>query len=325
MSTLTLIRRPIEGELNDYRTAFDTSLHHPDALLGSALAHIRQRKGKLMRPILVLLCAKAVGKVNDNAIRSAVTLELLHTASLVHDDIVDESNERRGQASVNALYDNKVAVLVGDYLLSTALEQASLTRNIRIMERIAWLGKSLSQGEILQLSNIHSETATEEAYFRIIHQKTAALFATCAELGALVAGGDEEVVEKCRQLGEIIGVCFQIRDDIFDYHDNSAIGKPTGNDLREGKLTLPAIHALSQAGNEEMEAVAQRVKNGKATDEDINSLIAFTKSVGGIAYAEHIMQDYAQQGLSLARHIAGTTPVGDALAEYVHYVVDREN
>lgn len=325
MSTLTLIQGPIGSELAAFRTAFDTTLYHPDGLLGNALAHIRKRKGKLMRPMLVLLCAKAVGKVNDAAIRSAVTLELLHTASLVHDDIVDESNERRGQASVNSLYDNKAAVLVGDYLLSTAIEQVAATDNPRIMERIAWLGKSLSQGEIMQLSNIHSETATEEAYFRIIRYKTAALFATCAELGAIVAGGSDETVEKCRKLGEIIGICFQIRDDIFDYYDNPDIGKPTGNDFHEGKLTLPAIYALRQAGDDGMDAAAQRVKAGKASDEDIDGLIAFTKRAGGIAYAEGIMQDYAREGAALARGIAGTSALGEALAEYVRYVVDREN
>lgn len=324
MATLSLIKRPIEGELNDYRNAFHATLEHPDGLLGSALAHIRNRQGKLMRPMLVLLCAKAAGGVNDGVTRAAVTLELLHTASLVHDDIVDESDERRGQPSVNATYDNKVAVLVGDYLLSTALEQAAATGSTRVVASIARLGKSLSEGEVFQLSNIHNETATEEAYFRIIHQKTAALFATCAELGALMAGADDATVTRHRELGEIIGICFQIRDDIFDYYDEGNIGKPTGNDLREGKLTLPLIHALHTQASNNMEALSQRVKSGQATDEDIARLVDFAKTAGGIDYAEQVMADYARQGYALARELAGNTPVGEALAEYISYVVERD-
>lgn len=324
MATLSLIKRPIESELASYRKAFDATLQHPDGLLGSALAHIRSRQGKMMRPILVLLAAKATGGVNDTAIHSAVTLELLHTASLVHDDIVDESDERRGQASVNAVYDNKVAVLVGDYLLSTALEQAALTGDPQIVSRIAHLGKSLSEGEILQLSNIHNESVSEEAYFTIIRQKTAALFATCAELGAIATESTPETTAIARELGEVIGICFQIRDDIFDYYDQAAIGKPTGNDMAEGKLTLPAIYALHHSTDAEMNRLASLVKSGKATPADIARLVAFTKTAGGIDYAEDVMRKYGRRGHELARQLACDSEVGLALAAYVDYVVERD-
>ncbi len=324
MATLSLIKRPIESELNEYRNLFDSTLCHPDGLLGSVLSHIRSRKGKMMRPMLVLLTAKATGSIGKAVLRSAVTLELLHTASLVHDDIVDESDERRGQASVNAAYNNKVAVLVGDYLLSTTLEQASLTGDTRIVERIAQLGKSLSEGEIFQLSNISNETATEEAYFRIIRQKTAALFATCAELGVLAAGGDTATASAARELGEIIGICFQIRDDIFDYYDNADIGKPRGNDMLEGKLTLPVIHALNTSADDEMKRLALRVKKREATHEDITRLVNFTKEAGGIVYADSVMHDFARRGREIAVRMAGTSPVGEALTEYLHYVIERD-
>ena len=303
MATLSLIRRPIESELADYKKVFDATLQHPDGLLGSALTHIRNRQGKMMRPILVLLTAKATGGVNETAIHSAVTLELLHTASLVHDDIVDESDERRGQASVNAVYDNKVAVLVGDYLLSSSLEQAALTGDAHIVARIAQLGKSLSEGEILQLSNIHTETVSEEAYF--------------------TTGATPEVAATARELGEVIGICFQIRDDIFDYYEQAAIGKPTGNDMAEGKLTLPAIYALNHAADAEMDRLASLVKSGKASPDDIARLVAFTKSAGGIDYAERVMRDYGRRGHELARTLAGDGEVGQALTEYVDYVVER--
>ena len=221
MDKLSAIRRPVEQELAQYKDLFDNALAHEDDFLGQALAYVRQRKGKMMRPILVLLMAKELGVVKINSLRSAVTLELLHTASLVHDDVVDESGERRGQRSVNAVYDNKVAVLVGDYLLSTSLLQASKTGNIQVVEIISHLGGTLSEGEVAQLANIRREAITEEAYFHIIHNKTAALFAACAELGAISAGGSEGYVKNARKFGEIIGICFQIRDDIFDYYADS--------------------------------------------------------------------------------------------------------
>ena len=246
MDYLSIIRKPIEQDLEDFKQVFEKVLTRDDGLLGQVLGHIRQRGGKRMRPIMTLLSALNIGEINESTLHSAVGLELLHTASLVHDDVVDESSERRGQASVNAVYNNKVAVLVGDYLLSSALLSVSYTDNQRIIQYLAQLGCTLSAGEILQLQNISNKEFSEEIYYQVINQKTASLFEACGAMGALSAGADDEQVERARQFGHNIGMIFQIRDDIFDYYDSKDIGKPTGNDMLEGKLTLPAIYALNE-------------------------------------------------------------------------------
>ena len=247
MDYLSLIKQPISAEIAHFIELFNTSLTHDDGMLGQALEHIRQRAGKRMRPMLILLMAKNFGRITDATQHAAVGLELLHTASLVHDDVVDESQERRGQASVNATYDNKVAVLVGDFILSTALLNVAKTGNQRIVEYLAELGRTLSNGEILQLTNIQNQDFSEEVYYQVIKQKTAALFEACAGIGALSAGADEKLVEEAKRFGQNLGIIFQIRDDIFDYYDSTEIGKPTGNDMAEGKLTLPVLYALNNS------------------------------------------------------------------------------
>lgn len=322
MDKLAAIRQPVLQEMAQYKALFDNALTHDDDFLGQALDYVRRRQGKMMRPLLVVLMARELGDVSVDSLRSAVTLELLHTASLVHDDVVDESGERRGQRSVNAVYDNKVAVLVGDYLLSTSLLQAAMTGNIGVVEIISRLGGALSEGEICQLANIRNEAITEEAYFHIIHHKTAALFAACAELGAISAGADAEYVARAKRFGEIVGLCFQIRDDIFDYYADNRIGKPTGNDMREGKLTLPAIYAINNADNQEVRALAMRVKSGEATADDIAALVDYTKAHGGIEYAQRRMEELHAQALSLldSWHNA---EVREALRGYIDFVVER--
>ena len=324
MDLLEQIKLPVADELEQYKALFESTLHHEDDLLNQALEHISRRKGKMMRPVLVLLMAKEGGCVTQASLHAAVTLELLHTASLVHDDVVDESGERRGQPSVNAVYNNKVAVLVGDYLLSSALEQASLTGDVRMVRRISVLGKSLSEGEMFQLSNIRSVEASEAAYYRIIRRKTAALFASCAELGALSAGAAEETVRWAFRFGEVVGTCFQIRDDIFDYFDaGSDLGKPTGNDMREGKLTLPVIKALQTGGSEAMRRLAVKVKQRTATDDEIASLVAFTKEQGGIAYAESAMESYHTEGRFMLQRV-NDAALREALNRYLDFVVMRK-
>ncbi len=323
MDFLAAIRRPIVNELESYKLLFDSTLTHEDEFLGKALGYLRGRKGKLMRPILTLLMAKEAGGVGEKSLRAAVTLELLHTASLVHDDVVDESGERRGQASVNSVYDNKVAVLLGDWLLSSSLHQAALSGDVRVVDIIARLGGTLSEGEIFQLENIRRTESTEEAYFHIISRKTAALFAACARLGALSAGASEAMEQKAEKFGEIVGICFQIRDDIFDYFEEKNIGKPTGNDMAEGKLTLPVIYALSQENNPAMSALATRVKSGTATPEDIARLVSFTKEAGGIAYAERVMEDYRRKALALLADFSNSD-VRQSLEVYLDYVIRRD-
>lgn len=286
MDYLSIIKHPIEAELADFVSLFNQSLSHEDGLLGSALEHIRKRAGKRMRPILILLMARNFGQITDVTQNAAVGLELLHTASLVHDDVVDESEERRGQASVNATYDNKVAVLVGDYILSTALLCVARTHSEQIVTYLAELGRTLSDGEILQLSNIGRKDISDDVYYDVIKQKTAALFEACAGIGALSSGASEEDVMAAKQFGQNLGIIFQIRDDIFDYYDSKEIGKPTGNDMAEGKLTLPVIHAVNNGGDEDMKRLALKVKDHSVTAEEIASLVDYTKRMGGIEYAE---------------------------------------
>lgn len=324
MDTLSLIKQPIETELGDFIELFNHALDHEDGLLQTVLNHIKQRAGKRMRPILILLVAKNFGQVSSVTQHAAVGLELLHTASLVHDDVVDEAAERRGQASVNADYDNKVAVLVGDYVLSTALLHVSYTHSEIIVRRLAELGRTLSDGEVLQLANIQSKKVTEEVYYKIIERKTAALFEACAAIGAESAGATEEEVEAARLFGKNLGIVFQIRDDIFDYYDSEAeIGKPTGNDLAEGKLTLPIIYALNSTENEEMNALARKVKAHDVTREEIEKLVAFAKDNGGIEYAERRMWDFHAEAQSFIDTYVKDESVRTSLQTYLDYVIKR--
>lgn len=324
MDTLSLIKQPIETELGDFIELFNHALDHEDGLLQTVLNHIKQRAGKRMRPILILLIAKNFGQVSSVTQHAAVGFELLHTASLVHDDVVDEAAERRGQASVNADYDNKVAVLVGDYVLSTALLHVSYTHSEIIVRRLAELGRTLSDGEILQLANIQSKKVTEEVYYKIIERKTAALFEACAAIGAESAGATEEEVEAARLFGKNLGIVFQIRDDIFDYYDSEAeIGKPTGNDLAEGKLTLPIIYALNSTENEEMNALARKVKAHDVTREEIEKLVAFAKDNGGIEYAERRMWDFHAEAQSFIDTYVKDESVRTSLQTYLDYVIKR--
>lgn len=324
MDTLSLIKQPIETELGDFIELFNHALDHEDGLLQTVLNHIKQRAGKRMRPILILLIAKNFGQVSSVTQHAAVGLELLHTASLVHDDVVDEAAERRGQASVNADYDNKVAVLVGDYVLSTALLHVSYTHSEIIVRRLAELGRTLSDGEILQLANIQSKKVTEEVYYKIIERKTAALFEACAAIGAESAGATEEEVEAARLFGKNLGIVFQIRDDIFDYYDSEAeIGKPTGNDLAEGKLTLPIIYALNSTENEEMNALARKVKAHDVTREEIEKLVAFAKDNGGIEYAERRMWEFHAEAQSFIDTYVKDESVRTSLQTYLDYVIKR--
>lgn len=324
MDYLSVIKHPILSELTDFVELFNCSLSHTDGMLSQALDHIRQRAGKRMRPMLILLMAKSVGRVSDVTLHAAVGLELLHTASLVHDDVVDESGERRGQQSVNQLYDNKVAVLVGDYILSTALLHISYTHNETIVRYLAELGRTLSNGEILQLSNIHARDISEESYYQVIRQKTAALFEACCAIGTLSGGAPEEEIENAKMFGRNLGMIFQIRDDIFDYYDQSRIGKPTGNDMAEGKLTLPAIYALNSTHNEEMLAIAYKVKNGSVSKEEIARLVAFTKEHGGIEYAERRMWEMHAEALTFIEREVEDEDLKSSLRAYLDFVIERE-
>ncbi|WP_314125663.1 polyprenyl synthetase family protein [Segatella maculosa] len=325
MDHLSLIKQPIFGELDDFVSLFNQSLSHDDGMLAQVLTHIRQRGGKRMRPMLILLMAKNFGRVSGTTLHAAVGLELLHTASLVHDDVVDESSERRGQASVNALYDNKVSVLVGDFILSTALLYVSKTHSEAIVRRLSELGRTLSDGEILQLTNIQSKEITEEAYYEIIRRKTAALFEACAAIGAESAGACREDVEAAKQFGQNLGIIFQIRDDIFDYYDSKEIGKPTGNDMLEGKLTLPVIHALNATCDADMLAIARKVKVREVSQAEIGRLVAFTKANGGIEYADQQMWSFHADCMRFIDERVEDSAIKMALKAYLDFVIERKS
>lgn len=294
MDTLALIKQPIEAELTEYRSIFCQVMQHSNPLLNFALQHVLQRPGKMLRPILMLLTAKAFGAVNRNVLLSAACLEMIHTASLVHDDVVDESDRRRGQASVNKLLNSKAAVLVGDYLFAKALELASEVGDFQVIAALSGLTERLSVGELVQLSNLDSKEMSYDAYYEVIKNKTASLFGISSHLGSYLVNAGREQQECMRLFGEYLGIAFQIRDDIFDYDKTHDVGKPAGNDMHEGKLTLPAIYAVSRAGEEShWYQIAMRVRQGEATQAEIDQLVNFTIEQGGIDYAREEMYRFA--------------------------------
>ena len=240
----------------------------------------------------------------------------------MHDDVVDESTERRGQLSVNAIFNNKVSVLVGDFLLATSLVHSGKTENYKIIDVISHLGQDLADGEILQLSNISNPEFSELVYFDVIRKKTAALFSSCTKAAALSTHIDDENVEIARLLGEYIGICFQIRDDIFDYYDSKEIGKPTSNDMQEGKLTLPILYVLNNTKDALIHGLANAVKTGEATQQDIEQLIDAAKTGGGIEYAEMVMDQYRNKALDLLSKFPDT-PVRKSIELYIDFVVNR--
>lgn len=321
MNELQKIQVPVAAEMAQCRERIDLSFRHDSPLLSEALEIVGSHKGKMMRPLLVLLVSKLFDGIDENAQNIACAYEAFHTASLVHDDVVDESDERRGQRSVNSTEGNKVAVLAGDYILASALHYLSLTGMPELVDIMSEAARSLAEGELLQLYNTEVQGISEEIYFKIIRNKTAALFAACTHSAALNAHATAEQVEQLKTFGEIVGICFQIRDDIFDY-SNDDIGKPTGNDMKEGKLTLPVIYALNNSDAADMNRIAQRVKQRIATTDEIARLVEFTKMQGGIKYAISSMNSYAQK----AKDIIMTFEENDAreaLIGYIDYVVGR--
>ncbi len=327
MDALQQIILPIKDDMQQYGCLFQSTLTSDNPILSVALKHLAQRKGKMMRPILVLLATRYVGTPLPGALHAAVALELLHTASLVHDDVVDESDQRRGQRSVNALLGNKEAVLVGDFLLSKSMMHGTQSGDLRVMEHIAWLGQQLADGELLQLDVTHHETFSEERYFEVIDKKTASLFQISATLGAVLAQPNgESSVEAQQQMtrfGQLVGRVFQLRDDIFDYDQHNLAGKPTGNDLREGKLTLPLLYALQHAGTDADREIALCVRRGEATEAEIAHMVQLAIDGGGIDYARTLMHQMTDEAIALLDKKA-PADVTDALKTYARFVAGRE-
>ncbi|MCR4994158.1 MAG: polyprenyl synthetase family protein [Bacteroidales bacterium] len=319
---LKSIQAPIQTELERFQQYFRSVLQSDNALLSAALEHLTRKMGKMMRPTLVLLCAREAGEVNEAVLHAAAGLEMLHTASLVHDDVVDESDMRRGQRSINALFDNKAAVLVGDFITSKALSEVALTHQLEAVERMAWLGQTLADGELQQLSNTQRSTFSDKAYYEVISKKTAALFSTCARLGARLGGGDEAMVTLLERFGQLVGLCFQLRDDIFDFDESLNVGKPKGNDLQEGKLTLPVLHVLDSC-DDYYRRLALKVRAHEASRLEIQELVDYTLQHGGVKYAEAEMLRLRDEAVALLTHLRDRE-VAQALTLYVGYVVQRK-
>lgn len=323
MNSLEALQKPIADVLEQYKQQFEETLQSDNPLLQQAIDHLLQKKGKLVRPTLVFLSAKLSGTVNQRVYDVALALELLHTASLVHDDVVDESDRRRGQASVNALMTNQIAVLVGDFLLSRALHHAALTGDTKVVDVIANLGQTLADGELLQLANLDEEKLDEASYYMVVRKKTSSLFAVAAQLGVLASGGSEEEAERMRRFGHLVGTCFQLRDDIFDYDTKTDVGKPAGNDMKEGKLTLPVIHVINKTKDEEMLSKALKVRRGEATQEEIDDLVAFTIDNEGIEYAYWAMNEFRMMADGLIDECRDPA-VAESLHSLVSFVAERK-
>jgi octaprenyl-diphosphate synthase len=322
MDVLDKIKAPVATEMEQFNDAFRRTLYSDNPLLEQAVEHLLKAPGKQLRPLLVLLSARMVGKVSDKVIHVAMALEMLHTASLVHDDVVDESDRRRGLPSLSAFLSNQVAVLTGDFILSKALECAAMTDDVRIVRHISQLGQLLADGELLQLDSKDSEELSEAAYFDIISRKTASLFSVCARLGALAAGGTENEAERLAQFGKLIGICFQLRDDVFDY-GTAEVGKPVGNDMREGKLTLPAIYAVNYSESAPMRELALKVRRREASAEEIQQLMDFAIGQGGLEYAQWRMKDMQGMADGLIDDTCDAT-ITAALHQLAAFVAERK-
>lgn len=323
MISIEEIRKPIAKEFEQFESEFVNSFSSQNELIKEIKQHILKKRGKQIRPLLTLLAAKSIGNVNENTIKCAISLEMLHTASLIHDDVVDESNERRGQDSVNAKWNNKISVLVGDFLLSQSLSIANETKNLNILNKITELGKNLSEGELLQITNLKNNNIIEEKYIEVIRKKTATLFETCTYTGAVSVNGKEEEIERIRKYGEIYGICFQIRDDIFDYiSTKEKIGKPIGNDIKEGKITLPLLYALNHG--KEKEKYKEIIKRKDFSNENVDKLINFSIENGGIEYAINKMKTYRDEGKKMIENIKNKE-VKESLIKILDYTIIREN
>ncbi len=322
-STLKIIKAPIEKELKEFDPYFKNAMRTKVRLLDIINQYIIKRKGKEIRPILVFLSAKLCGEINQSTYTAATLTQLLHTATLVHDDVVDETYERRGFFSINALWKSKIAVLVGDFLLSKGLLIALDNDEFDQLKVVSEAVKEMSEGELLQIEKAKKLNITEEVYFEIIYKKTASLIAACTQLGALSVNANDETQEKMKQLGVNLGIAFQIKDDLFDYDKQTSIGKPTGNDIKEKKLTLPLISVLKNCSNQERKWAIKTLKKHNKNKERVQELITFVKNKGGIEYTREKMLEYKAK----ADAIIMTFPKSEtreAIRALIDYTIERK-
>ncbi len=322
--TVSEIKAPIENEMQEFELKFKASMKSSVPLLDKITRYIVKRKGKQLRPMFVFLAAKVCGKMNESTYRAASLIELLHTATLVHDDVVDDSNERRGFFSVNALWKNKIAVLVGDFLLSRGLLLSVDNKDFHLLGLVSNAVREMSEGELLQIEKARKLDIDEAVYFDIIRKKTASLIASCCACGAASVSSDEQVIEQMRAFGESVGIAFQIKDDLFDYGDGTNIGKPTGIDIKEKKMTLPLIYALNNASFFEKRKIINIVKNNNNDPKKVAEVIDFVIKSGGIQYAEQKMNEYKNDAL-LRLSLFSDSPSKTSLLELVKYTTDRKN
>lgn len=324
MKIVSQIKSPIEAEMELFEKKFSNSMSSQVSLLSRITHYVVNRKGKQMRPMFVFLIAKMCndGAVNERTYRGASVIELIHTATLVHDDVVDDSNRRRGFFSINALWKNKIAVLVGDYLLSKGLLLSIDNDDFDLLKIISVAVREMSEGELLQIEKARRLDITEDVYFDIIRQKTATLIAACCAMGAKSVNAGDNVVEDMRKFGELIGIAFQIKDDLFDYSEEK-IGKPTGIDIKEKKMTLPLIHTLNVVSRQDKNWLINSVKNHNLNKKRVKEVIAFVKENGGLEYATTEMKKYQKEALLLLQKYP-ESPYREALELMVNYVIDRK-
>lgn len=325
MSAIEDIRQSLKPEFERLDALICKSLDSSNSLMNQVIGNYLSHKGKQLRPMLVMLTAELFGGVNDNALTAAAAVEILHNASLIHDDVVDDSDCRHGHKTINAVWDNHVAVLVGDFFVSNALQLVTVTGDLRVIRSIADLGKLLSLGEMDQIYNARFHELNEEAYFKVISHKTASLFVTCVSMGAYCRDVDDWRLDSIRRFAELFGRCFQIKDDIFDYYDSKAIGKPTGNDLREGKVTLPLLHALTSAPDERRreEMAAMLRSESSLTDAQIRELILFARENGGVDYSYRLMERMRDEAAAILSKF--DSPVTSRLLALFDFVISRDN
>ena len=292
MNVINQIKQPIINDLKSFEIAFSNALKTDNPILEGVHEYVLKTSGKQFRPILTLLAARLNGPINNASLDAAISLELLHTASLIHDDVIDDTEERRGNQAIHSRWTNKIAILSGDYILSRSLTTAVKTDDLKILKAIANIGTQLSDGEILQLKNAEITETSESDYYTIIRKKTALLFSTCTEVGGLSTGMSEEGLGHLKLFGEYLGICFQIKDDIFDYYENLELGKPTGNDIRDGKITLPLIHALQDSTGPLKDQIISWINEKDFGSKNINTMTQFAHENGGIDYAISVMDRF---------------------------------
>ena len=320
---LTQIRRPVDKEMAQFEAYFSKTMRSEIPLLNIILNYIIRRKGKQMRPLLVFLTARLNGEITEATFVAATFIELLHTASIVHDDVVDDANERRGALSINALWNSKIAVLVGDYLLSKGMLISVEKNRFDMLEIVSDAVKSMSEGELLQLQKSRKLNLKEEDYFKIIKSKTAALLSACTACGARSVSEDPETIQMMKDFGENIGIAFQIRDDLLDYESTGLTGKTGGNDIKERKLTLPLIYALEQTSYLKKRHILGIVKNRKKTKAEINEVISFVSENGGMEYSELKMNQYRDKALAIL-DVYPDSEVRESMKEFVIYTTSRK-